>query len=263
MGLIAKTAIIENGAIIGNNVEIADYCFISKDAKIGNGTKLYQGACIYGDTEIGENNEIFSYSVLGSKPQDLKFNDEKVKLIIGNNNKIREFTLFNPGTEGGGSITKIGNNNLFMGYVHIAHDCIIGNNCIFANAVTVAGHVEISDYVVIGGMTPIHQFVKIGEYAMVAGASALAQDIPPYCMAEGNRANLRGLNLTGLRRNLKDREEINLIKNAYKDLFEKGNPLQETAKEIINKVDNEKVKNICKFILETKRGIPFKRKNNG
>ena len=263
MGMIAKTAIIENGAIIGENVEIADYCFVSKNSKIGNGTKLYQGACIYGDTEIGENNEIFSYSVLGSKPQDLKFKDEKVKLIIGDNNKIREFTFFNPGTKGGGSITKIGNNNLFMGYVHIAHDCIIGNNSIFANAVTVAGHVEIEDYVIIGGMTPIHQFIKIGEYAMVAGASALAQDVPPYCMAEGNRAMLRGLNLTGLRRHFNDRKEINLISNVYKELFEKGKPLQEVATKIFDETDNKKIKKMCEFILNTKRGIPFKRKDNG
>jgi len=261
--IIAKTAIIEDGAIIGKDVKIADYCFISKNSKIGNGTKLHQGACIYGDTEIGENNEIFSYSVLGSKPQDLKFNDEAVKLIIGNNNTIREFTLFNPGTEGGGAITRIGDNNLFMGHVHIAHDCIVGNNCIFANAVIVAGHVEIDDYAVIGGMTPIHQFVKIGAYAMVGGASALAQDVPPYCMAEGNRAVLRGLNLTGLRRHLNDKTEINLISGVYKELFEKGNPLQKTAEDIFNKTDNEKIKKMCKFILDTKRGIPFKRKNNG
>jgi UDP-N-acetylglucosamine acyltransferase len=150
-----------------------------------------------------------------------------------------------------------------MGYVHIAHDCIIGNNCIFANAVTIAGHVEIDDYVIIGGMTPIHQFIKIGEYSMVAGASALAQDIPPYCMAEGNRAMLRGLNLTGLRRHFSDRKEINLINTVYKELFEKGNPLQEIATKIFNETDNEKVRKMCKFIINTKRGIPFKRKNNG
>ena len=135
--------------------------------------------------------------------------------------------MINPGTVGGGGITKIGDNNLLMGYVHIAHDVIIGNNCILANAATLAGHVELEDNVVIGGMTPIHQFVKIGEYAMVAGASAVSQDIPPYCLAEGNRAKLRGLNLTGLRRRLENRSDIDEIKRAYKELFESGKPIRD------------------------------------
>ncbi|MEA3523748.1 MAG: acyl-[acyl-carrier-protein]--UDP-N-acetylglucosamine O-acyltransferase, partial [Campylobacterota bacterium] len=165
-----------------------------------------------------------------------------------------------PGTKGGGGKTIIGSYNLFMGYVHIGHDVIIGNHCILANAATLAGHVEVGDYAVIGGMTPIHQFVHIGDYAMIGGASAVAQDIPPYCMAEGNRANLRGLNLTGLRRKV-ERDDINALKSAYRDLFESGQPLKESAAYLVENSNNHHVVALCNFILKTKRGIPFERKN--
>ena len=259
MSNISPQAIIEEGAVIGEDVEIGPFCFISSEATIGDGTTIAQGTCIYGKTTIGKNNRIFSYAVLGSIPQDLKFSGEDVELIIGDDNKIREFTLFNPGTKGGGGKTIIGSHNLFMGYVHIGHDVIVGNHCILANAATLAGHVEMGDYAVIGGMTPIHQFVKIGDFAMIAGASALSQDVPPYCMAEGNRAVIRGLNLTGLRRHV-DRGEIDELKSAYRDLFESGKPLKETAAELVESSENYYVHNLCNFILKTKRGIPFERK---
>lgn len=258
---ISPQAIIEDGAIIGDNVEIAAFCYISAQASIGDGTTIAHNTCIYGKTTIGKNNKIFSHAAIGSIPQDLKFNGEDVELIIGDNNTIREFTLFNPGTEGGGSKTIVGNNNLFMGYVHLGHDVIIGDNCIFANAATLAGHVIIGNNAVIGGMTPVHQFVTIGDFAMIGGASALSQDIPPYCLAEGNRAILRGLNLTGLRRHV-EREDINALKSAYRDLFESGNPLKETASTILETNSNSHVTNLCNFVLETKRGIPFDRKKN-
>jgi len=260
MNKISPLAIIEDGAVIGKNVEIGPYCLISSQATIGDGTVIDQNTSIYGKTTIGKNNHIFSHAVIGSVPQDLKFGGEDVELVIGDYNKIREFTLFNPGTKGGGGKTIIGSHNLFMGYVHIGHDVIIGNHCILANAATLAGHVEMGDYAVIGGMTPIHQFVHIGDYAMVAGASALAQDVPPYCMAEGNRASLRGLNLTGLRRNLK-RDEIDGLKTAYKELFESGKPLKDVAAQLVESSQNHHVHNLCNFILKTKRGIPYERKN--
>ncbi len=259
--MISDKAIIEDGAQIGENVSIAPYAFVSSEAVIGEGTTIAQGACIYGKTTIGKNNRIFSHAVLGSVPQDLKYNGEEVELIIGDNNTIREFTLFNPGTAGGGSKTIIGSHNLFMGYVHVGHDSIIGSHCIFANAATIAGHVEIGDHVVIGGMTPVHQFVHIGDYAMVAGASALSQDVPPFCMAEGNRAGLRGLNLTGLRRKL-ERDDINELKSAYRELFEKGRPLKDAAQELLDGTANHHVKELANFVIKTKRGIAFERKGN-
>lgn len=260
MSMISPLAIIEDGAQIGENVEIAPFCFISGEAKIGDGTTIAHGSFVYGKTTIGKNNRIFSHAVLGSIPQDLKFNGEDVELIIGDNNTIREFTLFNPGTEGGGSVTRVGDKNLFMAYVHLGHDVIIGSNCIFANAATLAGHVRVGNNAVIGGMTPVHQFVNIGDFAMVGGASALSQDIPPYCLAEGNRATLRGLNLTGLRRHVQ-RSDIDALRSAYKELFELGKPLQEVAKELLESSGNSHVQNLCNFIVNTKRGIPFERKN--
>ncbi len=260
MGSIHPTAIVEDGAIIGKNVSIGAYSYISKDVTIGSNCKIATHTIIEGHTTIGENNEIFSHAVIGSIPQDLKYAGEKVELIIGDNNKIREFTLINPGTKGGGGVTKIGDNNLLMGYVHIAHDVIIGNNCILANAATLAGHVELGNGVVIGGFTPVHQFVKVGDLAMVAGASALSQDVPPYCLVEGNRAKLRGLNLTGLRRHI-DKDDINSLKVAYKKLFSSNIPLTEVANELI-KDSNIYVSNMAKFIVESKRGIAQKRSIN-
>lgn len=261
MNTISPLAVIEEGAIIGDNVEIGPFCFISGKSKIGNGTKIAASACIYGNTTIGENNTIFSHAVLGSIPQDLKYAGEEVELIIGDHNTIREFTLFNPGTAGGGSKTVVGNHNLFMGYVHLGHDVIIGDHCILANAATLAGHVEMGNYAVVGGMTPIHQFVKIGDYAMIAGASALSQDVPPYCLVEGNRAVLRGLNLNGLRRHV-EREDIDALRGAYRELFESGKPLQENAAALLESTSSDYVKNMCTFIINTKRGIPFERKES-
>ena len=259
MAAIHPTAVIEDGAQIAEDVTVGAFAYIGPQVKIGEGSTVASHAVIEGDTTIGKNNRIFPHAAVGTIPQDLKYDGEPVQLIIGDNNIIREFTLLNPGTKGGGSVTKIGNNNLLMGYVHLGHDVIMGDNCILANGATLAGHVELGNHVVIGGLTPVHQFVHIGDYAMIGGASALAQDIPPFCLAEGNRAVLRGLNLTGLRRKI-DREEINALKVAYRELFEQGQPLQEVAQRLFEESDSEKVKQLCKFIKTSKRGIPFARK---
>lgn len=262
MSNIHKTAIVEEGAIIGENVTIGAYTIIGSNVTIGNGTTIGSNTVIEGKTTIGENNQIFSHAAIGTIPQDLKFSGEDVELIIGNNNKIREFTLFNPGTSGGGSITRIGDNNLFMGYTHVAHDVIVGNNCVFANVATLAGHVEIGDFVVVGGLTPVHQFCKIGSHAMIGGGSVLTQDIPPFCLAEGNRAVLRGLNLNGLRRRFDNREDIDAIKKAYKQIFESGHSIADVAKEILQTSKHDYVIEFANFIINTKRGIPFNRKTS-
>ena len=259
MSFIHKSAVIEDGAIIGKNVTIGPFTYIGPKVIIGDDTTVASNTVIEGKTSIGKNNRIFSHAAIGTIPQDLKYNGEDVELIIGDNNTIREFTLLNPGTKGGGGVTKIGNGNLLMAYVHLGHDVIIGDSCILANGATLAGHVELGNHVVIGGLTPIHQFVRIGDYAMIGGASALAQDIPPFCLAEGNRALLRGLNLTGLRRNL-PREEINALKIAYRELFEQGTPIQEVAQELFETSSSQNVKLLCEFIKTSKRGIPYTRK---
>lgn len=260
MSNIHPTAVIEDGAILGENVSVGPFAYIGAKVTIGEGTTVASHAVIEGKTTIGKHNRIFSHAAVGTIPQDLKFNGEDVALIIGDNNTIREFTLLNPGTKGGGSVTKVGNGNLLMGYVHLGHDVILGDNCILANGATLAGHVELGNHVVIGGLTPVHQFVHIGDYSMIGGASALAQDIPPYCLAEGNRAALRGLNLTGLRRTM-EREDINALKSAYRELFEQGKPLQEVAQRLFETTESDKVKKLCEFIKTSKRGIPFNRTN--
>ena len=260
MANIHATAIIEDGAILADDVVVGPYSIIGSKVTIGSGTTIASHSLIEGRTTIGKNNTIFSHAALGTIPQDLKFAGEDVELIIGDNNKIREFTLFNPGTKGGGGVTKIGNGNLFMGYTHVAHDCIIGDNCIFANVATLAGHVEIEDDVVVGGLSAIHQFCKLGTQSMIGGGSIIVQDIPPFCNTEGNRATIRGLNLTGLRRRLKSRSDIDEIKKAYKKLFESGNPLNDSAKELIENSTNRYVIKLAEFIINTKRGIPFTRK---
>ncbi len=259
---IAKTAIIQGNVVIGANVNIDEYSVIKGNVVIGDNTHIYNNVTIMGHTIIGKFNKIFPNAVLGTPPQDLKYKGEDSILEIGDNNSIRESCMFNPGTEGGGNITKIGNNNLFMAYVHIAHDCIVGDNNILANNATLGGHIHVQNYVNIGGMTPIHQFVKIGEGAMVAGASALSQDIPPYCMAEGNRAKIVGLNRFRMRK-IMDREEIDKIDALYKRLFSGNQSLRdlasmelEIAKDMQN---NQHIMQICEFILNSERGIPYKR----
>jgi UDP-N-acetylglucosamine acyltransferase len=257
---IHPTAIIEEGAKISDSAIIGAYTFISKDSTIADNVEIFQGAQIWGETTIGEGTKVYSHAVLGQVPQDLKFHGESVQLIIGKNNTIREFAFFNPGTEHDKGITKIGDNNLFMAYTHVAHDVVVGDYNIFANNVALAGHAVVGNHVVIGGHTPIHQFCHIGDYAMVGGASALTQDVPPFCLAEGNRATVRSLNLVGIRRKL-DKEDVQAISSAYKQLFRSTISLKEGAEILLEKSKNDKVKQLCEFIMTTKRGIPYERNN--
>lgn len=258
--LIHPTAIVEDGAILGDGVRVEAYAFISKDAKIGAGSVIKHGARIIGDTTIGENSRVFSYAIVGEIPQDISFKEgEKTSLIIGKNATIREFCTVNSGTSKGDGVTRIGDNVLLMAYVHVAHDCKLGDNIILANNATLAGHVELGDYAVVGGLTPIHQFVKVGESCMIAGASALSQDIVPFCLAEGNRAYIRGLNLVGIRRRF-DKEMVEEINRAYKFIFNKGTNIKEQAKELLAKTKNLNIVKMCEFIMNTKRGIPLKKR---
>ena len=255
---IARTAIIHKGAQIADGVEIGDFCVIGESVKIDSGSKLYNGVTILGNTTVGARTTIFPYAVLGTIPQDLKYAGEEVELIIGADNLIREHCMFNPGTQGGIGKTIIGDHNLFMAYVHIAHDCVIGNHCILANNATLGGHIVLGDYVNIGGMTPVHQFVKIGDGAMIAGASALSQDVPPFCMAEGNRAVIRGLNKYRMRK-LFTSEEIDIISSFYKELFA-ATSMRDYAQSVLDSsVKLESIANICRFVLESSRGIPIRK----
>ena len=261
MNNIHKTAIVEDGAKIADDVIIGPFTIIGSEVTIDAGTTISSHCVIEGNTFIGKNNKIFSHSVLGTIPQDLKFSGERTQLIIGDNNTIREHTLLNTGTAGGGHKTIVGDGCLLMGHVHIGHDCILSNNIVVANSCAIAGHVEIDSNCVIGGMSAIHQFCKIGESAMVGGGSILVQDIPPFCICEGNRATLRSLNINGLRRRFRNsRGDIDAIRKTYKSIFESGQPVVEVARDILNTNENKYAKQLAQFVVNTKRGIPFTRK---
>ena len=255
-----SNATIEDGAVIGDNVIIGPGAFISSKAIIESNVTIMQGAGVYGDTTIGEGTILSPYAIVGMDPQDVSYTPEDGGgLIIGKNNKIREFCTINSGTKKGDGYTHIGDNCVIMAYCHIAHDCKIGSNVIMANSVTLAGHVEIGDFTVVGGLTPIHQFVKIGEGCMIGGASAISQDIPPFCLAEGNRAVIKGLNAIGLKRRF-DKDDIRALQSAYRKLFRSEKAIKDIANELLSSDKNEKVIKLCSFIKETTRGIPYERK---
>lgn len=260
MSKIHTTAIIEDGAKIGKNVIIGPNAFISSQSKIDDNSQIMQGAQILGDATIGKNVRVYSYAIVGGDPQDISFKvgEEVSKVIIGDNTTIREFVTINGGSAKGDFTTRIGENCFIMNFCHIAHDCLLHDNIILANGATLAGHIKVGKNTVIGGMTPIHQFVKIGEGCMIAGASALSQDIPPFCLAEGNRASVKGLNLIGLRRN-ENKDDILALQDAYRKIFKNQAPIKDSATELLNSTKNEKVRVFCQFIIDTKRGIPFER----
>ena len=213
--MIHKTAIISETSEIADNVEIGPYSIIGPKVKIASNTKIHSHVSIIGDTSIGSGNEIFPFVSIGTPPQDLKYKGEKNSIIIGDNNKLREYVNINPGTEQGGGITKIGNNNLFMVYCHIAHDCKVSNNVVLANNVQVGGHVVIQENAIVGGSCAIHQFSRIGESSMVGGMTGVLSDVIPFGLSLGNRNNLVGLNLIGLRRAKISNDNIKIIQAAY------------------------------------------------
>jgi UDP-N-acetylglucosamine acyltransferase len=209
--MIHKTAIIDSAAKIGQNVKVGPYSIIGANVEIGEGSEIQSHVSIIGNTKIGMNNKIYPFASIGNDPQDLKFNGEETKLEIGNNNKIREYVTINPGTKGGGGLTKIGNSCLFMVSSHIAHDCFVGNNVILANNVPLGGHAIIEDNVIIGGNSAVQQFTRVGRSAMIGGMCGVVRDIIPYGIALGNRCVLQGLNLIGLRRNNVPNKEIMIL----------------------------------------------------
>lgn len=216
---IHSTAIIEDGAQIGANVLIGPYTVIGSNVQLGDNVTVHSHVNIDGKTSIGENTEIFPFSSLGTKPQDLKFSGEVSELIIGKNNSIREHVTMNPGTEHGVMKTVVGDNCLFMMACHVAHDCVIGNNVIMANNATLAGHVEVGDFAFLGGLSAVHQFIRIGEHAVVGGMSGVENDIIPYGRVKGERAFLAGLNLIGLERRGFSREDVKALQRAFNQLF--------------------------------------------
>jgi UDP-N-acetylglucosamine acyltransferase len=237
-------------------VEIGPYAVIGPHVSIGEKTWVGPHVVIEGRTTIGRENQIFQFASVGAIPQDKKYRGEESQLIIGDGNAIREFATLHIGTTGGGMVTRIGNANLLMNYSHVAHDCCIGNQVVLANGATLAGHVAIEDFVTVGGLVAVHQFTRIGESALLAGGAMVSQDVPPYCIATGDRAHLNGLNLIGLKRRGLTSEDISTLKKAYRVLFAEGLPLKEAIARLREKYEpSAVVARLTAFLEESQRGI--------
>ena len=253
---IHDTAVVHPDAKIGKDVKIGPYAIIGENVEIGDGTEVGPHSVIKGWTTIGENNKIFNSASIGQEPQDLKFEGEKSFLEIGDNNTFREFTTIHRGTEEGGGITKIANNNLFMAYTHVAHDCKVGSDIVMANSAALAGHVEVEDSVVIGGLVGVHQFVRIGKMAMVGGDSKVVKDVPPYVLVDGHPASTNGINAVGLRRNDVDPDVRQKIKDAYRILYRSNLNVSEAIEKMDQELDNsEMVEHFLRFLRNAQRGI--------
>ena len=251
--MIHKTAIVNSKAKISENVTIGPYSVIGAEVEIGANSVLHSHVNIEGNTKIGNRNQIYPFCSIGTPPQDLKYKGEKNSLIIGNNNKFREYVNINPGTKQGGGITNIGDNNLFMVYCHVAHDCMISNNIVLANNVQVGGHVTIQNNAIVGGSCAIHQFSRIGESAMIGGMTGVLSDVIPFGLSMGNRNNLMGLNLIGLRRSKVSNENIKKIQLAYEIIFKTPN-FRDNIDQLNNDLkNNEFVKKIVNFINSDKK----------
>jgi UDP-N-acetylglucosamine acyltransferase len=252
---IHPTAIISPSAVLGD-VEIGPYTVIGPDVRIDDGTIIGPSVVIDGHTTIGKNNKIFQFASLGSPPQDLKYKNEPTRLVIGDNNIIREHVVINPGTPTGRAITTIGNKNLFMIGSHVAHDCIVGDETVFANNATLAGHVTIESMAILGGLIAVHQFARIGRLAMVGGGAMAAMDVPPYAIASGDRAKLYGINIIGLRRRGYTKEKVQLIEKAYKLLFRSNYSLTDAIKRVKDEIPADPdIQYIIEFIQTSKRGV--------
>lgn len=253
---IHETALVDPRAELDLDVEVGAYCVIGPKVKVGRGTRIKSHVVIEGNTTLGEGNVIFQFATVGSIPQDLKYQGEDSQLIIGHHNTIREFVSLNPGTAGGGMVTRIGDHNLLMMYCHIAHDCVLGSHNIIANGATLGGHVVIEDFAIVGGLVGIHQFVKVGTSAILGAGSMASKDIPPYCNATGDRARLRGLNLEGLKRRGFSTGQIEVLKRAYGIIFQSGLRIKEALKKVRREIPKSpEVERLAGFIEKSQRGV--------
>lgn len=253
--MIHATAIIDKSANLGRNVSVGAYSIIGPEVTIGDNTVVGPHAVIKGPTVIGENNQIFQFTSIGEDCQDKKYRGEPTRLEIGDNNVIREHVTIHRGTVQDNSLTRIGNNNLFMVAVHVAHDCIIGSDNIFANTCGIAGHVHIGDGVLLGGMTGVHQFCKIGSYAMTAGCSLVLKDVPAYVMVGGNPATARSMNFEGMRRRGWSKEVIQHLRNAYKVVYRRGNTLNEAIDLLEQEQQSPELSVFIESLRRSERGI--------
>ena len=251
--MIHSSSVIDQKAKISKNVKIGPFCYVGPDVELSEEVELISNVHIEGNTKIGKGTKIFPFASIGTQPQDLKFKNETNSLDIGEHNIIREYVTINPGTEGGGSKTLVGNNCLFMISSHIAHDCKIGNRVIIANNVPLGGHVIIEDSVVIGGNSAVQQFTRIGKMAMIGGMTGVLHDVIPYGLSTGNRNSLQGLNLIGLRRAKFENKDILGLSEAYKEIFATKNINENISKLNGSFQENPLVKNVIEFITKDKK----------
>jgi len=226
---VHPTAVIEDGASVGAGTSIGAYCVIGPEVQIGEDCTLHSHVVVAGITRIGAGNRLFPFASIGHEPQDLKFSGERTRVDIGDRNTIREYATINPGTEGGGGLTSVGDDNLLMMHVHVGHDCRVGSGVVLANAASLGGHAVIEDGAIIGALAGIHQFCRIGQGAMIGGLSAVVADVIPYGTVTGERAHLAGLNLVGLKRRGVAKSEISALRAAFGDLFQGDGTLQTRA----------------------------------
>jgi UDP-N-acetylglucosamine acyltransferase len=260
MSLIHATAIIEPGAELDSSVSVGPYSIVREHVRVAAGTTIGPHCVIEGRTTIGRDNRIFQFCSLGAAPQDKKYADEPTELHIGERNTIREFCTFNLGTAQDTAVTRVGDDNWIMAYVHIAHDCQLGSKTILANNATLAGHVQVGDWVIIGGLTGVHQFVKIGAHAMAGFASAVSQDVPPFMMVDGNPLAVRGFNIEGLRRRGFSAERIAAVKQMHRLLYRSGLTLEQAKTQIaalaaMNPLLGDDVVMMSEFLAGATRGI--------
>lgn len=257
MANIHPTAIVDPKAQVADGATVGPFSVVGPDVVLGPGVELVSHVVVAGRTTVGEGTRIFPFASIGHQPQDLKYRGEPSRLEIGSNCQIREHVTMNPGTEGGGMVTRVGNNCLFMASAHVAHDCILGDNVILANNATLAGHVIVGDFAFLGGLSAVHQFVRIGKHAMIGGMSGVEADVIPFGMVIGNRAHLNGLNIIGLKRRGFNREDIHTLRNAYRLLFAPEGTLQERLSDVEEQFkSNQVVMEIVAFIRdETSRSL--------
>jgi UDP-N-acetylglucosamine acyltransferase len=229
---IHPTACIAAGAEIHASCEIGPFAVVGPQVKMGADNTVGAHAVLDGDTTFGEGNRVFPHACLGQIPQDLKYHGEKTKLVIGDRNQFREFVTVHVGTGGGGGVTRIGNGCLFMANSHVAHDCLVGDACILANSVPLAGHVTLEDHVILGGLSGVHQFTRVGRFVFAAGGCVIVQDVAPYCMVQGDRAQVIGVNTTGLARNGFSEEQIVRVKDAHRIIFRQKLGLKEACEQL-------------------------------
>ena len=262
---IHSTAIVADGATIGDAVAIGPYCVVGPDVALADGVRLVSHVVVAGRTSIGPNTHVYPFASIGTPPQDMKYKGEPSMLEIGANNIIREQVTMNPGTAGGGMVTRVGNNCLFMVGAHVAHDCVIGNHVILANNATLGGHVSIGDYAILGGLAAVHQFCRVGRHAMVGGMSGVEQDVIPYGSVIGNRARLAGLNVVGLKRRGFSRAEVATLRKAYRLLFAEEGSMAERLNDATEMYkESQAVMEIVDFIRgESSRSICQPRTEHG